>query len=215
MVREFIYDREYSAFHSIHTHHLVDNPTNDLWKYGVNANTWTWMSGVNPSVRQGKYGEIGKTSVENIPAARTDAIGFYETSKQELWVFGGAVIKTASTSVGTHCNHVIRIKQLTKIKLGYKLSDLWRYGMNDSTWTWISGSDSIDQPGVYGEKGNASSENVPSSRNGAVGWYDSLRQELWLFGGYGYGNDSSVGAWVTFIVAQQNIPLNFGDRQLK
>ena len=65
--------------------------------------------------------------------------------------------------------------------------------MNDSTWTWISGSDSIDQPGVYGEKGNASSENVPGSRGGAVGWYDSLKQELWLFGGYGYHDHNSQG----------------------
>ena len=71
------------------------------------------------------------------------------------------------------------------------LNDLWRYRINDSTWTWISGSDSIDQPGVYGEKGNASSENVPGARYGAVGWYDSLRQEFWLFGGFGYTNSTA------------------------
>ena len=63
--------------------------------------------------------------------------------------------------------------------------------MNDSTWTWISGSDRADQKGVYGEKEKASIENVPGSRSGAVGWYDSLREEFWLFGGYGYDNTSS------------------------
>ena len=60
--------------------------------------------------------------------------------------------------------------------------------MNDSTWTWISGSITINQRGVYGEKGNASIENVPGSRWGAVGWIDISTQEFWLFGGYGYAN---------------------------
>ena len=58
--------------------------------------------------------------------------------------------------------------------------------MNDSTWTWISGNDTANQIGVYGEKGKASTDYLPGARSGAVGWYDSLRQEFWLFGGYGY-----------------------------
>ena len=69
--------------------------------------------------------------------------------------------------------------------------------MNDSTWTWMSGSNRADQKGVYGEKGNASIENVPGSREGAVGWFDSSTQELWLCGGYGHGDgydSTSVGA---------------------
>ena len=67
--------------------------------------------------------------------------------------------------------------------------------MNDSTWTWISGTDIPNQPGIYGEKGNTSTENVPGARYGAVGWYDSLRQEFWLFGGFGYAiNESVTGA---------------------
>ena len=66
--------------------------------------------------------------------------------------------------------------------------------MNNNTWTWIAGSDTTNQPGVYGEKGNASHVNIPGAREGAVGWVDSLRQELWLFGGYGYGNSSVYGA---------------------
>jgi len=55
------------------------------------------------------------------------------------------------------------------------LNDLWRYRVIDSTWTWISGNDTENQPGVYGEKGNASVNNYPGGRYGAVGWYDSLK----------------------------------------
>ena len=70
------------------------------------------------------------------------------------------------------------------------LNDLWRYRVNDSTWTWISGSSITDQPGVYGEKGDGHIDNVPGARYGAGGWYDSDNAEFWLFGGYGYGNST-------------------------
>ena len=64
--------------------------------------------------------------------------------------------------------------------------------MNDSTWTWISGSNITRQYGVYGEKGIAGIENVPGAREIAVGAYDSLRQEFWLFGGYGYASTANI-----------------------
>ena len=60
--------------------------------------------------------------------------------------------------------------------------------MNETTWTWISGSDTVNQPGVYGEQGVGNTANVPGARYGALGWYDSSTQELWLLGGVGYGS---------------------------
>ena len=51
----------------------------------------------------------------------------------------------------------------------------------------MAGSNIINQPGQYGEKGNASVGNIPGSREGTVGWFDSSTQELWLFGGFGFG----------------------------
>ena len=65
--------------------------------------------------------------------------------------------------------------------------------MNDSTWTWIAGSNTINQPAFYGEKGKANTTNMPGARYGAVGWYDSLRQEFWLFGGDGFSSNGSLG----------------------
>ena len=65
--------------------------------------------------------------------------------------------------------------------------------MYNSTWTWVSGSNARNQPGVYGEKGNASVDNVPGGRGHAVGWYDSETQEMWLFGGIGHYT-TSLGA---------------------
>ena len=55
--------------------------------------------------------------------------------------------------------------------------------MNDSTWTWMGGSNTTNQQGVYGEKGEASTANIPGARSGAVGWYDSSQEEFWMFDG--------------------------------
>ena len=60
--------------------------------------------------------------------------------------------------------------------------------MSDDTWTWIAGDNTSNPLAVYGEKGIADPSNAPGGRRDAVGWYDSLRQQFWLFGGDGYTN---------------------------
>ena len=72
--------------------------------------------------------------------------------------------------------------------------------MNDSTWAWMSGDNTCNQPGIYGEKGNASTNNVPGSRSNAVGWFDSSRQEFWFFGGYVYDYEYELDTCTIFCV---------------
>jgi hypothetical protein len=62
-------------------------------------------------------------------------------------------------------------------------------------WTWISGSNTTDQHGVYGEKGIPSSLNVPGARQNAVSWIDK-NGNLWLFGGLGYAATGSYGTYL-------------------
>ena len=64
-----------------------------------------------------------------------------------------------------------------------QLNDVWRYRVNDSTWTWMSGNNTGNQQRNY---------NDPGARSGAIGLYDSLRQELWLFGG-SFQDSSIIG----------------------
>ena len=137
----------------------------------MNDSTWTWISGSKTVDFKGSYGDKGQASDTNAPGARLGAAVWYDSSTQEFWVFGG------------HENSGVILNSF---------NDLWRYRMNDSTWTWMSGSDTTDEPGVYGEKGVANSTNVPGARWGAVGWYDRSRQEFWLFGGHGFGYDNSI-----------------------
>src|SRR6202034_2147530 len=56
-------------------------------------------------------------------------------------------------------------------------------------WTWMSGSMSANQWGIYGTVDQASASNVPGARQSPVTWTDTSGN-LWLFGGYGY---DSVG----------------------
>jgi len=66
--------------------------------------------------------------------------------------------------------------------------------VSDNTWTWMSGNDSANQRGVYGEKGVSRPSNVPGARYGAAVWFDDVSQEFWLFGGHGYSDISGDGA---------------------
>ncbi len=54
--------------------------------------------------------------------------------------------------------------------------------------TWVSGSNTRYQPGVYGTKGQADPNNVPGARYRSVSWTGS-DGNFWLFGGI--GNDVS------------------------
>ena len=72
------------------------------------------------------------------------------------------------------------------------MNDLWRYRVNDSTWTWISGPHPQFSRGVYGEKGIPSINNVPSARHQAAGGFDEYKQEIWIFGGFGKTGDDLV-----------------------
>ena len=59
----------------------------------------------------------------------------------------------------------------------------------NSSWTWISGNNSIDQNGTYGTQGIPEISNIPGSRYGSISWIDS-NNNFWLFGGNGYSSNN-------------------------
>jgi N-acetylneuraminic acid mutarotase len=159
---------------------------NDLWKYTPSTGEWTWMSGSNLTEQPGVYGTKGVPAAGNVPGARYSPVSWTDASAN-LWLFGGV----GRDGVG-----------------GYgSLNDLWKYTPSTGEWTWMSGSNSLNQFGVYGTKGVPAAGNVPGARGGAVSWTDSSGN-LWLFGNggrdaYGQGfefNDlwkytPSTGEW--------------------
>lgn len=139
------------------------NRLNDLWVYDPTTGNWTWMAGGQTVDQPGVYGTRGVPSSANIPGARNGSVAWVDAGGK-VWLFGGF----GYTSAGEFGN----------------LNDLWTYDPAAGEWAWVAGSDTVDQPGVYGTKGTAGASNIPGARFGAVSAIDGSGR-FWLFGGYG------------------------------
>ncbi len=136
---------------------------NDLWKYDVQNNLWTWMKGSATKNQESIYGTKGVADINNTPGARGNSTTWTDL-EGNLWLYGG--YGNGSGSVGY-------------------LNDLWKYNVSDNTWTWMKGDDFINASGFWYNKGVENSYNYPCSSSGSVGWTDN-QGNLWLFGGMGY-----------------------------
>lgn len=79
----------------------------------------------------------------NVPGVRVAAVSWSDPSGN-LWLFGG-LGSDSNASFGA-------------------LNDLWKYTPATNTWTWVSGSNVVNQYGVYGPRGTADLSNVPGAR---------------------------------------------------
>jgi uncharacterized delta-60 repeat protein len=141
---------------------------NDLWRYDVASNQWTWMAGDTALYRPSSYGILGVPSPTNMPGARLGSAAWRDISGNNLWLFGGIGNST-----------------------GGDLNDLWKYNIATNLWTWEAGSQTGNVPGIYGQRGVASPINQPGGREGsAVTWTDA-DGNLLLFGGFGRANIQS------------------------
>jgi N-acetylneuraminic acid mutarotase len=140
---------------------------NDLWKY--NAGQWTWISGSNAVNQFGMYGSEGTAAAGNVPGARSGAAGGIDAAGT-LWLFGGNGYDSAGTSA--------------------ILNDLWKY--SSGMWTWVGGSNLVDQPGIYGSMGTAAASKVPGAREYAASWIDT-KGSFWIFGGFGKDSTGANG----------------------
>ncbi|HXM99048.1 MAG TPA: kelch repeat-containing protein [Candidatus Dormibacteraeota bacterium] len=174
---------------------------NDLWSYDTGTNTWTQIGGgPSPFNKPGVYGTQGTAAAGNWPGGRWGANGRLDASGN-LWVFGGF----GCDSTGPSCSNLL-------------LNDLWKY--SGGVWTWVKGSNTGNQAGVYGTKGTAAATNVPPSRQASTGWVDNLGN-FWMFGGFTSGTNGFNDLWKYDPVANQwtwisgspgatNTPGNYG-----
>jgi N-acetylneuraminic acid mutarotase len=120
------------------------------------------MSGSDLPGQAATYGTIGVPAATNVPSARFGAVTWIDASGN-FWLFGGFSADASGQQYGT-------------------LNDLWKY--SNGQWIWESGSQMMNQSGVYGVQGLPAPANVPGGRQFAVGWSD-VSGDLWLFGGAG------------------------------
>jgi N-acetylneuraminic acid mutarotase len=141
---------------------------NDVWKYDISLNQWTWVNGNQTAGNYGIYGTKGVSSLINTPGARAASVSWTDTDGN-FWLFGGTGFAQAGSL--------------------NELNDLWKYDPLLNTWTWVSGDANGNVSGVYGTKGVTAVSNKPGARVASSGSSDSLGN-LFLFGGIGYGNSS-------------------------
>lgn len=145
----------------------VVGPLNDLWKF--DGTQWTWVAGSNLANQVGVYGTQGTAAASNAPGARDSGVTWTDAANN-FWFFGGRGIDAQGF-------------------LGQQ-NELWKF--NGTQWTWISGGQQSDVPGIYGTKGAASPSNIPGSRQYSSAWMDS-NGYLWLFGGFGFDSNGATG----------------------
>lgn len=143
-----------------------------LWKYDPNSgstyNQWTWMKGPSNLNQLGVYGTKGVSSPTNFPGARGWGALTWTDTSGNLWLFGGLGYSATGGK-------------------GY-LNDLWKYDPNPASptynqWTWMQGSNAINDTGSYGIQGVANASNLPPSRHEtSCSWTDNAG-DLWLYGG--------------------------------
>jgi len=147
---------------------------NDIWSYDNTTTDWTWQGGSTAPDQVGVYTSLG-LSPTNQPGGRKGMTA-WSASATRYCFFGGYGNGKGSRAA----------------RIGY-LNDLWCFEKTVSSgdWSWISGSNDVDQLGTYGTQGAASASNVPGAREGAISW--KVGSHVWIFGGYGFGEASFAG----------------------
>lgn len=135
---------------------------NDLWKYDITTNEWTWMSGSTLTGTIGFYGTQGAPDPANVPPARLETAATWTDSSNNLWFFGGQLCCTVN---------------------GY-IDDVWKYNIATNEWTWMKGSNVYGASPVHGIKGIPDAQNTPGARRVYAHW--KRENQFWLFGGQDY-----------------------------
>jgi N-acetylneuraminic acid mutarotase len=153
----------------------------DIWELNPLTREWAWVGGSSTlncimigSSKQcgqtGVYGTLGTPAAGNTPGSRAAAASWTDASGN-LWLFGGS----GFSSVGTA-----------------DFNDLWEFNPSTRQWTWMGGSNTPSQHGVYGTLGTPAVGNIPGSRDSVTASTDGSGN-FWLFGGSGYDSAGNQG----------------------
>ena len=116
---------------------------NDLWKFDLSTNLWTWMHGDTTVTHVGVYGVKGVAAPTNRPGARISGVGWTDTLGN-LWLYGGQGTAAAGGSSS----------------LGF-LNDVWKYNIAANDWTWVGGDSTLNKRSNNGTIGVEAASNDP------------------------------------------------------
>jgi hypothetical protein len=146
---------------------------NDLWKYNIASNQWTWVLGSNTGNVLSNYGTQNVSSPFNVPGSRY-GMSAWKDNSGNMWMWGGHGYDS-NANFG-------------------KLNDLWRYNPLNNQWVWTKGTTLSNQASNFGTMGVTLSSNFPGGREQAVSWTDN-NGDLWLFGGHISTSQSGNALW--------------------
>lgn len=147
---------------------------NDLWKYSTSSNQWTWVSGANTTDNIAVYGTFSVSATSNMPSSRSFPGFFKSNTAGKLILFGGQGYSTVPGNPPP---------------AGF-LNDMWEFNIATGNWTWIGGSNMLNQVGIYGTAGVEATANVPGARFSPACWTDPMGN-YWLFGGQGMPSNNA------------------------
>ncbi len=130
---------------------------NDLWRYNISTNEWTWMKGSPVWGDSGSYGIAGVPSPSNSPPARSETRCSWVDASGNFYLTGGYFYDS------------------------FTRNDLWKYNPVTNEWVWLRGSNVPTTVGSYGTMGVSSPLNDPPPHWIYTDWNDA--GNLWMFGG--------------------------------
>lgn len=146
---------------------LADGLVSDLWRYFDVNSTWECVSDPLKTIFGGIHAKVKISS--NSPSPRIGA-GSWEDSSGNLWLFGGAGMKTEAQTENKHSQ---------------VLSDLWQFNIKIKTWMFVGGSKKSDQAGFYTALGKETKDGIPSGRTEMM-VFPGHHGKAYIFGGVGH-----------------------------
>ena len=99
---------------------------NDVWKYNVSTNMWTWVAGNQLHNNSPSYGTKQLSSSINDPGDRFCYTKFID-SQNNIYFLGATLF----------------------VFNGPDVSDVWRFNPTTTEWTWVGGTSTLNPPGSY------------------------------------------------------------------
>jgi hypothetical protein len=130
---------------------------NDLWRYNISTNEWTWMKGSQSSGAFDVYGIMGVEDPANTPGGR-QVYSHWKDLNGNFWFLGGTCDNSSTD-----------------------YNDLWRYNPVTNNWAWFKGGSSN---GLYGTQCISDAANTPGIRFENRACVTDANGNFWNFGGF-------------------------------
>jgi hypothetical protein len=131
---------------------------NDLWKYNISTNEWTFMKGSSSVNASTSWGIKGGSDPNNNPGGCLSYTKWKDET-DNFWILGG----------GTGAFNTV-----------------WKYSTSLNEWTWMTGNTIINDSGIYNNKCLFDPINCPPARTEHRSASQDRYGMFWLFGGKSY-----------------------------